>query len=169
MNKNSMVFWAAFLVVVVIGSLIFWKKYDPLHNDPKLLVPWTQHQISLLKHFSPEVSAPAWRTLHNLYFTKWASYYIILDHINDKEPISFLLESYQTEAKGGGVQRKYRAGYHPMHPGTFKPYFYKGDQPCCRTVGDSLKAIVYNDHKWKIDNAGDFDDWWEQNRKFIKQ
>jgi len=115
------------------------------------------------------VSAPAWRTLHNLYFTKWTSYYIILEHINDEEPISFLLESYQTEAKGGGVQRNYRAGYHPMRPGTFKPYFYQSDNHCCRTVADALKAIVYNEHKWQTDYAGDFDVWWEQNRKFIKQ
>jgi len=37
MNKNRMVFWAAFLFGVIIASVIIWKKIDPLHNNPMLL------------------------------------------------------------------------------------------------------------------------------------
>ena len=114
------------------------------------------------------MAAAAWDELQNLFFTTWAAYFILQDHLQDPEPIHFLLEKTSEEVYTPKLKETFKVARGGWTGGP-KPIYYKSGQRPCRTVGEALKAILYNEPTWKQDFAGDWNLWWRQNQAYYRK
>ena len=52
------------------------------------------------------------------------------------------------------------------------PSYYKAERVYCRTLGEAIRAFLYNERdvrgapRWRRDYEGDWDAWWLANRGF---
>jgi hypothetical protein len=150
---RRLVVYAVLLLLLVGGGLAFW-----LHTVPLQV----ERAVRKLGHPNAEVASEGWTELHQLYRTKWAAVYPTLAHAEDDAPISFLVER-----RGAPFSdRPELEGFW----GSPKPRYHKTDQIWCRTVGDAIRAILYNENdaqgrpRWRTDLDGDWDAWWRANQ-----
>ncbi len=115
-----------------------------------------------LRHPNAKVATEGWLEVHQLYRTKWAAVEPVLARAEDEDPISFLVEREKFPVPGKAA----REGFWVKG----KPYYHKTDRIYCRTVGDAIRAIFYNETdtygkpRWKKDFFGDWDAWWQTNK-----
>jgi hypothetical protein len=155
-------FWVVFLVLAAGTFVYIWRTRDPLRNNPYLLPLWVKYNVRLLAHSHPGVAQKAWLEVWNLYFTKWAVFEALPEHLASTQPINFLIER-QSFPRGGDNA--------PAMEGFFarsKPIYYKTEQVHCRTVGEALMAIMYREKKWTVDYQGDWQAWWQANGKYYR-
>jgi hypothetical protein len=155
-------FWVVFLVLAAGTFVYIWRTRDPLRNNPYLLPLWVKYNVRLLAHSHPGVAQKAWLEVWNLYFTKWAVFEALPEHLASTQPINFLIER-QSFPRGGDNA--------PAMEGFFarsKPIYYNTEQVHCRTVGEALMAIMYREKKWTVDYQGDWQAWWQANGKYYR-
>ena len=152
-------FWVVFLLVAGATFVYVWRARDPFRNHPYLLPLWVKYNVRLMAHPHPAVAHTAWLELWNLYFTKWAVVEAFPAHLGNQAPISFLIERQSFPA--GGENAPAMEGFLARN----KPIYYKTERIYCRTVGEALLAIVYREQKWTVDYQGDWQAWWQANRK----
>ncbi len=151
-----------FLLVAAAAFAYIWTVKDPLRNHPYLLPLWVKYNIRLMAHPHPEVAHQAWLEVWNLYFTKWAVFDTIPQHLANTQPISFLIE--RESFPQGGSNTPAMEGYFARN----KPVYYKTDGVCCRTVSEALMAIMHREKKWTVDYQGDWQAWWQANAKYYR-
>jgi hypothetical protein len=153
-------FWVVFLLVAAAAFTYIWRARDPLRQNPYLLTLWVKYNVRLVAHPHPAVAHEAWLELWNLYFTKWMAYQMFPEHLANAAPISFLIERQSFPPGGSNA---------PAMEGFFahnKPIYYKTDRVYCRTVGEALMAIMYQEKKWTVDYQGDWQAWWQANGRY---
>ncbi len=152
-------FWVVFLLLASVAFAYFWNVNDPLRNNPYVVPLWVKYNVRMLAHPHPTVAHAAWLELWNLYFTKWAAYHLFPEHLTNAAPISFLIE--RESFPPGGENAPAMQGFF----GRDKPIYYKSGRVYCRTVGEALLVIMYREKKWTVDYQGDWQAWWQANRK----
>jgi hypothetical protein len=155
-------FWVVFLLLAAAAFIHIWRTKDPLRNHPVLLPLWVKYNVRLMAHPHPVVAHKGWLEVWNLYFTKWAVFDMIPEHLANTQPISFLIER-QSFPQGGDNA--------PAMEGFFahsRPIYYKTDRVYCRTVREALMAIMYREKKWTVDYQGDWQAWWQANGKYYR-
>ncbi len=155
-------FWVVFLLVAAVAFAYIWTAKDPLRNHPYLLPLWIKYNVRLMAHPHPEVAYKAWLEVWNLYFTKWAVFDTIPEHLANTQPISFLIE--RESFPQGGNNTSAMEGFFARD----KPVYYKTDRVCCRTVSEALMAIMHREKKWTVDYQGDWQAWWQANAKYYR-
>jgi hypothetical protein len=152
-------FWVVFLVMAGAAFAYFWRVNDPLRNNPYILPLWVKYNVRILAHPHPAVAHGAWLELWNLYFTKWGAYQLFPEHVANAAPISFLIER-QSFPRGGDHAPAMEAFF-----ARNQPIYYKTERVYCQTAGEALLAIMYREKKWAVDYQGDWQAWWQANRK----
>ena len=152
-------FWVVFLVMAGAAFAYFWRVNDPLRNNPYILPLWVKYNVRMLAHPHPAVAHGAWLELWNLYFTKWGAYQLVPEHVANAAPISFLIER-QSFPRGGDHAPAMEAFF-----ARNQPIYYKTERVYCQTAGEALLAIMYREKKWAVDYQGDWQAWWQANRK----
>jgi hypothetical protein len=117
-----------------------------------------EYYLSRISHPNAKVADDAYWKLNDLYFTKWQTYNLILESVEDSTPISFLIEKDSMAVPG----KPSRTAYMPHR----KPIFYKTDRIYCRTVGEALLTLAYREFLWKTDFEGNWQVWWQANRGY---
>jgi hypothetical protein len=151
--KGRIVFYG--LLILGLGGGAFWYWH---HSVPGQLA----RALQGIGHPNARVAARAWEDLHQLYYTKWAAVEPIVTQAQDPRPISFLVAATTFPQQG---QKPPRDGFWAHG----KPWYYKSEGIHCRTVGEAIRAMLYNetdvrgDPRWKRDYHGDWDAWWAAN------
>jgi len=140
------VFWPLFLAVALGFGWYAWNRGVEQR---------CRRYIELMGHPNANIAGQAWWDLRELYFTKWAAYSFILDHLDDDRPVSFLIER---EPRPDNNQ--------PMFHTRNRPIYYRSDRVWCHTVSDAMMAFIYDERKWKSDFEGDWGEWWRQNQGY---
>lgn len=154
MSAGRKVFWAMFGAGACAALWAVWTKADPLRKHPWLAERYLAGKIEAMKHSDPRVGAAAWGDVANAFGTSWASFQIVmrLAEQNDAAPVWFLVEKEKFPVPGEAAREGFWA--------TSKAVFHKTDRVYCRTVGDAVRAIIYNERKWTQDWDGDWSAWW---------
>ncbi|MDO8545424.1 MAG: hypothetical protein Q7S40_33705 [Opitutaceae bacterium] len=145
------VFWILFLCLAVFAFGQIWLRLDPLRNHPAISQWWLQHNVAQLGSTDRAVAVNAWREIERCYLTKWSAYDWVVWRVKQNvwaktdPPIHFRL-------KLGG--NRY---YAMVDPG----------QSDCRTVNESLMAILYQEPGWQTPFQGDWRKWWEANWNYF--
>jgi hypothetical protein len=152
--RQRLVFYGALVLVLLGVGLHF-----------ALESPQVRVEIALwkMRHPHARVASEGFSELQNLYYTKWAAVDPVLAHTEDPHRISFLVERNVElpgirPLQGFGVQGR--------------PWYYKTDRVYCRTLGEAIRAFLYNERdvrgapRWRRDYEGDWDAWWIANRGF---
>jgi hypothetical protein len=145
------------IVLAAVGGVAghFW-----YHSVPQQV----ERALRDIRHPNARVASAAWTDLRELYFTKWAAVEPVVTHAEDRDPISFLVESEPIPVPGK-----------PARPGFWargKPWYHKTDRVYCQTVGEAIRAFLYTEvdmngsPRWKRDYTGDWDQWWTTNRGY---
>jgi len=129
---------------------------DPLRSHPLLVPHFTKYQLMRLQSPYPEVANDAWHEIRQLYLTKWAAVAVVMEEFDNQTRISFLIERADFKCTDKDVNQLVAVN---------RPIYYKSDEIYCRTVGESLLAIVYGEGKWVTDYEGDWQVWWQQNKE----
>ena len=84
---------------------------------------------------------------------------MIVARATDKTPIYFLVEREEVWQTNNANRPGF--GVHN------KPIYYKSDGVYCRTVGDALRTILFNENtrtkpRWRTDFYGNWDRWWKK-------
>ena len=144
---GRILFWPIFLAAIGMTAYYFWQKQPPQQF---------KYQFGRLAHPNAKIAGDAWQKISNLFFTDWAVFYSVLDETNNNAPISFLIEK-SAQLNSDGTKRD-------IFVATKKPIFYKTEQVYCRTIGEALMAMAYNDPKVDEKFYGDWQTWWRKNR-----
>lgn len=140
-------FWIVFLAVAGVAARQIWVKLDPLHNHPLLAPWWLRHNYAQLASTHQPTAVRAYLEIERCFLSKWSGYDWVVWRVKenvwqkDDPPIHF---------------RLHRNGYR------FTP---TPEPPTreCRTVNESLMAILYQEPGWKVAWQGDWRKWWDAN------
>ena len=156
MSKRSLrrLFWPLFLSLAVGGGYYFWQQKPP--QRVKAL-------LSRLEHPNARVASEAWRKLNNLYYTEWTAFYLLFDEMqkSDSNPISFLIEKQRRVVNNVEQLRQ-------SFSVNDRVIFYNTELVHCRTVGEALFAIAYNDPKIPNSDTSDWPAWWQRHKAAIQ-
>jgi len=149
MRGWRLVFWPVFLALAVAFGVYAWRQGVEQRCE---------RCIRLLGHPQANIAAQAWWDLRELYYTKWAAYNFILDHLDDDRPISFLVEREIGASSAGPEALGFTTHSHPI--------YYRSDHVWCRTVREAMLAFIHDEGKGKVEFDGDWQKWWEENRGY---
>lgn len=147
-----------------IARIVFWLTFIPaaivtgIYSYYRGMSQRVDLYIERMAHPNAKVASEAWINLRELYMTSWDAYGLVLEHINDDTPISFLIEIEKMPVPGKPAQDNFWANG--------KPIYYKADTVYCRTIGEAILAFVHNEPKWKTPYDGDWNAWWENNKGY---
>jgi len=147
-NRARIIFWSLFLPAALAFGIYAWNKG---------IRQQCAHQMYLMAHPNAKVASKAWNDLNRLYMSEWKAYDYLVDHVDDPRPIHFLVEAGPAQYPYG----HYNTRYFEVHD---KPIFYKTNRVYCRTVGEAVLAMIYNEGKGRRDLEADWQTWWEANR-----
>lgn len=154
--KKRLVFYG--LLLCALGGFGAWYWF---HSVPGQLA----RAMRDVGHPNARVASRAWEDLHQLYRTRWAAVEPVVSLAQDPRPISFLVEPQTFHIDG----RRPQPGFWAQP----KPWYHRNDGVHCRTVGESIRAILYNETdvrgnpRWKRDYRGDWDAWWTANAGYF--
>ena len=145
------------IVYVVIFGLLAGGGYYAWQQLPPQRV---KTLLAELEHPNAMVASAAWRQLQHLYFTDWSAFYLVLDEMQSKTPISFLIEQSKPKNAESGDDIRFVVNDRAL--------FYKTEQVFCKTIGEALMAIAHNDPKRRSAYSGDWLSWWKENRQALQ-
>jgi hypothetical protein len=154
-GRVRLVFWLLFLLGAV---LVFRRHWVPglLLRQPAVISWRIERDIRLVADKDPKTAAAAWYRLYGLYNTSWPAYYRILERVREPAPIHLRFirtPGPQSQAPGRLIDMWWPA-----------PQGAAGEPAACRTVGEAVMAIAYDEGNWGQDHAGDWGAWWQANK-----
>ena len=154
--EDNKPFWV--LVVVLLLSFAFYQWYFSVSQQ-------VSRNIERLSHPHATVSGAAWEELQRLFYYEWDAFEEILNNLDNREPITFLIVLEEGKAEEEQAEAESEKS---VFKAWSKPLFFKADTVYCKTVREALLAIVHNDEKAQIPYSGNWESWWRENRKYFR-
>jgi hypothetical protein len=147
--KRRALFWSIFLPASLVAAILIW--WFSMAGRIERLV-WQMDSSD------PETGAAAWIGLQQLYRSSWGAFEPTLEHVLDEDPIAFHIQR-----RPGPDFRGTRPPYHALS----MPIGHEGRAVHCRTVGEAIMAMAYNEGRWQTDLRDDgWASWWTRNQGY---
>lgn len=166
--SGRFVFWVVFLTAAATYGTHIWRTRDPLRKNPLFIPYWTQRNLDRLADTDPEAAAKAWHELYGLYNTKWQAYHIMLPRVSDDRPVHFSLRLDSSFGRRTGACMSLWPAPGKAQGPPERVLNRYGKDCACRTAGEALMAIVYDEGTWVVDYAGDWQAWWKANKHLFQ-